>query len=38
MGKEPEKDTGRVMKALMPAVKGKADGSLVKQIVDKLLG
>ncbi len=32
------RDMGKVMKALMPAVKGKADGALVKRIVEKLLG
>ena len=30
-------DTGKVMKALMPLVKGKADGKLVNQIVGGLL-
>lgn len=30
-------DTGKVMKALMPKVKGKADGKLVNQIVAGLL-
>jgi len=34
--KEP-KDIGRVMGALMPKVKGKADGSLVSKIVKELL-
>ena len=33
-----KKDMGKVMKALMPAIKGKADGALVKEIVDNLLG
>lgn len=32
------KDKGRVMKELMPRVKGKADGSLVNQIVGEMLG
>lgn len=32
------KDKGRVMKALMPRVKGKADGSLVNRLVSELLG
>lgn len=32
------KDKGRVMKALMPGVKGKADGSLVNRLVSELLG
>ncbi len=36
-GAASAKDTGRVMKALMPGVKGKADGSLVKRIVQELL-
>ena len=27
------KDKGRIMKAFMPRVKGKADGSLVNQVV-----
>lgn len=31
------KDIGKVMKVLMPQVKGKADGSLVNQIVRELL-
>jgi len=30
-------DTGKVMKELMPQVKGKADGKLVNQVVQKLL-
>ena len=30
------KDKGRIMKALMPLVKGKADGSLVNQMVGEL--
>jgi len=29
-------DKGRIMKALMPAVKGKADGALVSKLVDAL--
>ena len=32
------KDKGRVMKELMPKVKGKADGSLVNKIVGEMLG
>ena len=31
------KDKGRIMKELMPKVKGKADGKLVNQIVGELL-
>lgn len=38
VGAVSKKDMGKVMKALMPAIKGKADGSLVKKIVDNLLG
>jgi len=30
-------DTGKVMKELMPQVKGKADGKMVNQVVQKLL-
>jgi len=32
------KDMGKVMKAVMPKVKGRADGSLVNEIVKGLLG
>lgn len=32
------KEMGKVMKAVMPKVKGKADGNLVNEIVKKLLG
>jgi uncharacterized protein YqeY len=32
------KDKGRVMKELMPKVKGKADGALVNKLVAELLG
>ncbi|TCL60595.1 hypothetical protein EDD76_102293 [Kineothrix alysoides] len=32
------KDKGRVMKELMPKVKGKADGALVNRIVAEILG
>lgn len=32
------KDKGKVMKELMPKVKGKADGGLVNQIVGEMLG
>ena len=31
------KDKGKIMKELMPKVKGKADGALVNQVVGKLL-
>lgn len=31
------KDKGKVMKELMPKVKGKADGALVNQIVGEML-
>jgi uncharacterized protein YqeY len=34
---KPEaKDKGRIMKALMPLVKGKADGTLVNKLVGEL--
>ncbi len=32
-----EKDFGRVMKEIMPLLKGKADGSLIKKIVEEIL-
>lgn len=32
------KEMGKIMKAVMPKVKGKADGNLVNEIVKKLLG
>lgn len=32
------KDKGRIMKALMPLVKGKADGGLVNRLVSEVLG
>ena len=32
------KDMGKVMKALMPKVKGKADGKLVNELVKEILG
>lgn len=31
-------DKGKIMKALMPKVKGKADGKLVNQVISSLLG
>jgi len=34
---ESMKDIGKVMKALMPKVKGKADGSIVNKIVKEML-
>ncbi len=36
-GAQSPADAGKVMKALMPDVKGKADGKLVNQIVSNLL-
>jgi len=38
VGAVSKKDMGKVMKVLMPTIRGKADGSLVKTIVDNLLG
>ena len=32
------KDKGRLMKALMPRLKGKAEGGLVNRVVDAMLG
>lgn len=37
-GASSQKDMGKLMKELMPLVKGKADGNLVNTIVKKLLG
>lgn len=37
VGAESVKDMGKVMKIVMPKVKGKADGSLVNKIVKELL-
>jgi len=37
-GAESKRDTGKVMKELMPRVKGKADGKLVSAIVGRKLG
>ncbi|MFH1810158.1 MAG: GatB/YqeY domain-containing protein [Pseudomonadota bacterium] len=37
-GASGKQDLGRVMKLLMPQVKGRADGKLVNQIVMELLG
>ncbi len=38
VGAVSKNDMGKVMKVLMPTVRGKADGSRVKKIVDNLLG
>ncbi len=38
VGAQGPKDTGKVMAALMPEVKGKADGKLVSQFVKESLG
>lgn len=38
VGAQGPKDTGKVMAALMPEVKGKADGRIVSQIVKESLG
>jgi uncharacterized protein YqeY len=37
VGSSSPSDVGKVMKELMPKVKGKADGSLVKSLVEKRL-
>ncbi len=37
-GAAGKKDMGKVMQALMPQVKGRADGKLVNQVVQALLG
>jgi len=37
VGARTPADKGKVMKALMPQVKGRADGSLVSAVVDELL-
>jgi len=37
-GAAGKKDMGKVMQALMPQVKGRADGKLVNQVVQGLLG
>jgi uncharacterized protein YqeY len=37
-GASGARDMGKVMKALMPKVKGKADGKLVNELVKELLG
>ena len=38
VGASSKADLGKVMGALMPKVKGKADGKLVNQTVQSLLG
>jgi uncharacterized protein YqeY len=38
LGAQGSKDTGKVMGALMPHVKGRADGKLVSEVVRELLG
>ena len=38
VGAQGSKDMGKVMKELMPKVKGKADGKLVNQLVKEALG
>jgi len=37
-GATGQKDMGKLMKAVMPQVKGKADGKLVNEIVKEVLG
>lgn len=37
-GATSAKDIGKIMQAVMPQVKGRADGKLINQIVKKLLG
>lgn len=37
VGASTRKDLGRVMGAMMPRVKGKAEGSLVRKIIEELL-
>ena len=37
-GAASKRDTGKVMKALMPRVKGRADGKLVSSVVGRKLG
>lgn len=38
VGATAKKEMGKVMSALMPKIKGRADGKLVNQIVNSLLG
>ena len=37
-GAQTSKDMGKIMKAVMPKVKGKADGTTINEIVKNLLG
>ena len=37
-GAVSQKDMGKVMKALMPKVAGKADGAVVNRLVKELIG
>jgi uncharacterized protein len=37
-GASTAKDTGKIMQAVMPKVKGRADGKMINQIVKKILG
>ncbi|HPP36410.1 MAG TPA: GatB/YqeY domain-containing protein, partial [Clostridiales bacterium] len=37
-GASSPRDMGRVMQAVMPKVKGRADGKMVNAIVKKILG
>jgi uncharacterized protein YqeY len=37
-GASSAKDTGKIMQAVMPQVRGRADGKMINQIVKKLLG
>jgi len=36
-GTRSEKDMGRIMKIIMPQIKGRADGKLVNELVKKIL-
>ncbi len=38
IGASSKADMGKVMTALMPQVKGRADGKLINQLVQQLLG
>ncbi len=37
-GASSAKDTGKIMQAVMPQVKGRADGKMINQIVKRLIG